>query len=252
MKTWKERFKPKTLILAGLGLLFLLFIAFAMRPQPQPVDAAVVARGSLQVSIDEEGETRVRDRYVVSSPLAARILRIELEPGDPVREGVTVVATLRPADPSLLDARAVSEAQARVRAAEAAVATAKAERDQAAAEVRYADADLARFAKLHEEKSSPRSSSTKPPCGPTPGAKGSGPASSRCAPRSTSSSWPAPPCGRPAATARRRSRSARRSTAWCCDGCAKAKRWWRPARRCSSWARRATSKSCPTCCRPTR
>lgn len=143
--------KTKTLVLAGLGLLFVFFVAFALRPEPQPVDAATVARGALQVSIDEEGETRVRDRYLVSSPLAARILRIELEPGDPVSEGVTVVATLRPVDPGLLDARAASEAQARVRAAEAAVATTQAERDQATAEVRYADADLARIAKLHGE-----------------------------------------------------------------------------------------------------
>lgn len=147
MKSWKL----KHFVMAGAGLLFVLFIVFAMRPRPQPVDAATIARGGLQVSIDEEGETRVRDRYVVSSPLAARILRIELEPGDPVTANSTVVATLRPADPSLLDARSQAEAQARIRAAEASVATTKAERDQAAAEVRYADADLVRIAKLHGE-----------------------------------------------------------------------------------------------------
>lgn len=145
-----KRFKPRTLVLAGLGLAFVLFVFFAMRAQPQPVDAVKAARGPLEVSIDEEGETRVRDRYVISSPLAARILRIELEPGDPVRAGETV-ATLRPVDPVLLDARAASEAAARVRAAEAAVATSKAQDDQAAAEVRYADTELARVAKLHQE-----------------------------------------------------------------------------------------------------
>lgn len=147
MKSWKL----KHFVMAGAGLSFVVFIVFAMRPQPQPVDAATIARGGLQVSIDEEGETRVRDRYVVSSPLAARVLRIELEPGDPVTANSTVVATLRPADPSLLDARSQAEAQARIRAAEAAVATTKAERDQVAAEVRYADADLVRVAKLHGE-----------------------------------------------------------------------------------------------------
>lgn len=144
-------FATRNLVLAGLALLFLLFVAFAMRPQKQPVDPATIVRGGLRVTIDEEGETRVRDRYVVSSPLAARILRIELEPGDPVAAGSTVLATLRPADPSLLDARATAEAQARARAAEAAVATAKAERDQAIAEVRFADADLARIARLQNE-----------------------------------------------------------------------------------------------------
>jgi len=142
---------PRMLAMIGFGLVFVIFILFALRPQKQPVDAAVIGRDSLQVSIDEEGETRVRDRYVVSSPLAGRVLRIELEPGDPVAAGKTVVAALKPADPILLDARSTAEAQARVRAAEASVATAKADRDRASAEVRFADADLARVARLQSE-----------------------------------------------------------------------------------------------------
>lgn len=144
---WTQR----RLVTSGLVVLLVLFLAFAMRPQPQPVDAVTVARGPLLVSIDEEGETRVRDRYVVSSPLAARILRIELEPGDEVRAETSVLVTLKPTAPTLLDARTVAESQARVRAAEASLATAKAQRDQALAEVRYADADLVRIAKLHQE-----------------------------------------------------------------------------------------------------
>lgn len=144
---WTQR----RLVMIGLAGLFVLFLVFAMRPQSQPVDAVTVARGPLLVSIDEEGETRVRDRYVVSSPLAARILRIELEPGDEVKAETSVLVTLKPTAPSLLDARTVAESQARVRAAEASLATAKAQRDQALAEVRYADADLVRIAKLHQE-----------------------------------------------------------------------------------------------------
>ncbi len=149
--TPKKLLSSRNLAMLGFALLFLLFVAFALKPAKQPVDAAEVGRGPLQVSIDEEGETRVRDRYVVSSPLAARILRIELEPGDPVAANSTVVATLRPADPTLLDTRTQAEAAARIRAAEASVATTRAERDRAAAEVRYADADLARIAKLQGE-----------------------------------------------------------------------------------------------------
>lgn len=144
---WTQR----RLVIIGLAGLFVLFLVFAMRPQSQPVDAVTVARGPLLVSIDEEGETRVRDRYVVSSPLAARILRIELEPGDEVKAETSVLVTLKPTAPTLLDARTVAESQARVRAAEASLATAKAQRDQALAEVRYADADLVRIAKLHQE-----------------------------------------------------------------------------------------------------
>ena len=44
----------------------------------------------MQVTIDEEGETRVRERFVVSAPVAGRLQRIELEPGDPVVRGKTV------------------------------------------------------------------------------------------------------------------------------------------------------------------
>ena len=147
MKTWT----PKKLAAIGLGLLFLLFLFFGLRAQPQPVDAVALSRGSLLVSVDEEGETRVRDRFVISSPLAARILRIELEPGDAVTEGVTVLATLEPTAPSLLDSRSAAEAQARIKAAEAAVTSAKADRDRVAAELRFADADLLRVARLHAD-----------------------------------------------------------------------------------------------------
>ena len=55
----------------------------------------------MQVTIDEEGETRVRDRFVVSAPVSGRSQRIELEPGDTVVRGKTVVARLIPAAPPL-------------------------------------------------------------------------------------------------------------------------------------------------------
>ena len=72
-------------------------------------------RGPLLVTVDEEGETRVRDRFVVSAPVAGRVLRIELEPGDRGRRGETVVATFLPAAAALLDARTRAEARGRGR-----------------------------------------------------------------------------------------------------------------------------------------
>jgi len=62
-------------------------VAVALRPQVVEVDAAHVKRGDLLVTIDEEGETRVRQRFVVAAPVAGRLQRIELEPGDRVRRG---------------------------------------------------------------------------------------------------------------------------------------------------------------------
>lgn len=136
-------------VLVGLALVVLL--ALALAPKPQPVDLAVIGRDSLEVTLDEEGETRVRDRYVVSAPLAGRVLRIELEPGDPVTADETVLATFQPGAPVMLDARSRAETEAQLRAAEAALGQAKAERERAKAELRFAESEVQRYRRLAEE-----------------------------------------------------------------------------------------------------
>ena len=103
----------------SLTALLLLFMIYAFRPQPVPVDFADVTRGRLTVTVDEEGETRVRDVFVLSAPVAGRVQRIEIEVGDEVVAGETVVAEIDPVDPTLLDVRSETEAQAAVGAAEA-------------------------------------------------------------------------------------------------------------------------------------
>jgi HlyD family secretion protein len=125
-----------------------LLLALALRPAPVAVDTVEVTRGRLAVTLDEEGETRVRERYVVSAPVAGRVLRIDLEPGDPVVAGETVLATFRPSDPALLDARSRAEAEARVRAARAALERSRAERDRAAAQLAFARSEQARIERL--------------------------------------------------------------------------------------------------------
>jgi len=86
-------------------------IAVALWPRAVVVDLAAVSRGPLVVTIDEEGRTRVRERFVVTAPVTGRILRIELEPGDRVTRG-EVIARVQPESPPLLDARTRAEAQA--------------------------------------------------------------------------------------------------------------------------------------------
>ncbi len=137
---------------AAVGALLILLLVWALAPRPVPVELAEVTRGPLEVTVDEEGETRVRDRYMVSAPLPGRVLRIELEPGDPVVAGETVLATFQPADPALLDARSRAEADARVRAAQAALGQARAERERLAAEAAYAAAEAERVRRLAAEK----------------------------------------------------------------------------------------------------
>lgn len=102
----------------GGGLLLAAALGLAFRPARQAVDTGTAARGPLVVTIDEEGRTRIRERYVVSAPLAGRLLRVTLEPGDAVQAEQTVIAAIEPADASLLDPRAHAAAAARVKAAE--------------------------------------------------------------------------------------------------------------------------------------
>jgi HlyD family secretion protein len=133
-------------VLAGAALVAVL-AAVALWPQSIEAEVAVVGKGPLQVTVDEEGETRVRDRFVVSAPVAGRVLRIELEPGDPVARGA-VGATFLPADPVLLDARARAEARAAEGAAEAAVGRARAERERAKAALALARSERDRTREL--------------------------------------------------------------------------------------------------------
>ena len=92
-------------------------IYFAMQPQPTQVDIATVGRGPLQVTINEDGKTRIKERYVVSAPLAGRLMRIDIDPGDAVTAGQTQVATIEPSDPQLLNPRELAGAEAREKAA---------------------------------------------------------------------------------------------------------------------------------------
>jgi HlyD family secretion protein len=110
----RRRLVPLTagLLLAGL-------LGYAFWPRPAEADLAAVVRGPLRVTVDEDGKTRIKDRYVVSAPLSGRLLRVTLHPGDRVAAGKTLLAAIEPCDPALLDERARAEAEARVKAAEA-------------------------------------------------------------------------------------------------------------------------------------
>ncbi len=123
-------------------------VFFGTRPQPVPAEVDQVTRGPIEVTIDEEGETRVRDRFVISAPLGGRVLRIELEPGDTVVASETVLAVFLPSAPVLLDARSRAEAQAAVETALAAVGQAEAHYEQAAAEVTFSRAEVERYRRL--------------------------------------------------------------------------------------------------------
>ena len=130
--TWARRGAVALGVLVVGGL-----IIYAFLPPVIPVDLATVKKGPLRVTVREEGKTRIKERYIVSSPLSGRVLRIELKPGDEVIAGESLLATIEPADPSLLDARALATAQAKVQASEA-------NRQRALAELHRAEASQTR------------------------------------------------------------------------------------------------------------
>jgi HlyD family secretion protein len=137
----------KRMLGIAVAVLVVGAIAMAFMPDPVGVDLAVIGRGHLVVTVDEDGRTRLKDRYEVSAPLAGRMLRIELKAGDRVEAGQTVLARIEPVPPSLLDARAQAESEGRVRAAEAAV-----QRAEPVLAVAQGELDLARreFERVHE------------------------------------------------------------------------------------------------------
>ena len=110
----------------GGSVLLALFIVF--RPQALPVDTQEASLNKLVVTVDEEGETRVRDIFVLSAPVAGRMLRIEAEAGDEVFANETVIAEIEPVDPTFLDSRSEAQAQAAVRAAARAARIARSRR----------------------------------------------------------------------------------------------------------------------------
>jgi HlyD family secretion protein len=126
-------------------------LAVALWPKTVGVELGVVSRGPLMVTVDEEGMTRVRDRFVVSSPVAGRVLRIELEPGDTVTRG-QVVAHVRAETPPLLDERTRAEAQAAIESARAALGRARAEEQRARATLAQLQRELTRIRELAQSR----------------------------------------------------------------------------------------------------
>jgi HlyD family secretion protein len=131
-------------LLAAIAVVALL-LAVGLWPRAIEIDAATVERGPMQVTIDEEGETRVRERFVVSAPVMGRVERIELEPGDPVVRGKTIVARVTPAAAPLIDLRTQAELRAAAEAAKAAVGQARAERARAIAALARAQSTVRRL-----------------------------------------------------------------------------------------------------------
>ncbi|NBC18486.1 MAG: efflux RND transporter periplasmic adaptor subunit [Bacteroidetes bacterium] len=145
--TWRKR-----IIWGGIGLAVVLLLVYGFWPEAMTVQVAEVQSGALEVTIEEQGETQLRNRYVVSAPVAAYLRRVDHEPGDTVAEG-QVLARLEPPRSTPLDPRTRAEARARVQAAEAQLERAREEVQAARSRADYAEAQRQRLERLREQGS---------------------------------------------------------------------------------------------------
>ena len=128
--------------LGGVALVGL--IVAGMWPKPIPVETARVTSGALRATVNEEGKTRIKQRYQVSAPVTGQLRRIPFKAGAPVKAGETVLAVIDPVAPTLLDARSRSTSEAKRDSAAANLEKARAAHAFAASELRrnqklYAD-----------------------------------------------------------------------------------------------------------------
>lgn len=113
--------RRKTMMLSAAAALALAaLLAWAFAPRPIEVEVAEATVGPFETTIAEDGRTRLRDRYVVSAPLAGRLQRIPLREGDAVAAGA-VVAQLAPVLAPMLDERTLAELRARIEVTQAGV-----------------------------------------------------------------------------------------------------------------------------------
>lgn len=133
-KTWKR------ILYGALVVALAVLLAFALRPDAIRVETATVAAGPLQVTVDEDGETRVHDRFLIAAPVAGRVKRIELRDGDALTANQPVAEIL----PLPLSAREREEQTARIAAAQAALRAVQSNAQRARAEHEQKRRDRAR------------------------------------------------------------------------------------------------------------
>jgi HlyD family secretion protein len=122
-------------------------VAWAFWPKAIAVDTVVAAKGAFVDTVDQDCQTRIRNRYSISAPVTGRLLRPSAEAGDAIAEGQSI-ATIVPVSSSLLDARSRAEQEERVGAAEAELAAAEANAERMRAVATQASADLERIRAL--------------------------------------------------------------------------------------------------------
>jgi HlyD family secretion protein len=132
-------------------LLLLALIAWGLWPKPIVIETGVAARSPLTVRVSEEGKTRVRNRYVIAAPVAGKMRRLPLKPGDAVVAGKTLLTTIEPVAAPLLDPRARMQAEAVVSLNEASRNRALESLEAARTALKLAEADRDRMRSVKQD-----------------------------------------------------------------------------------------------------
>jgi len=138
----------KRIALGTIAALAAATFLYALMPDPILVDTTVIEKQPLKVTVDEEGETRIREIYVVSAPIGGKVLRSPLDVGDDVVKDKTLAAVIQPEAPSFLDYRRRRELEAAVSAAEASIIFTESQIRRATSELEFARNELERTRSL--------------------------------------------------------------------------------------------------------
>jgi len=143
----KMTLDPKRIRYLAAGAIILALVAVALWPSARLIDSGRAQRGPVLETVDAEGRTRLRDRYVIAAPVAAMARRLQFEPGDAIEAG-QVLVVLDPVTAPTLDTRSRAEAVARLAAARARYAAAREETRAAEAEREHLRSESERLAEL--------------------------------------------------------------------------------------------------------
>jgi HlyD family secretion protein len=149
MKPAEKNIKQK-LIWVATGLAVLALLVWALTPTPREVETAQVTQGRFERAVQEDGKTRLRERYQVSAPLSGHLARISLKQGDDVAQDAPL-ASLWPSTPPMLDARSRAEQVAGTAALQAAWVRSQAMVERASTALAQAQADLQRSQSLEKQ-----------------------------------------------------------------------------------------------------
>jgi len=143
----RKHITGKRLFWSLIAVVIVVIFAFILRPEPVWVDLSTAQRGPLEVTVVEEGKTRVKDRYLVSSPVTGFVHRLELDVGDTVIPG-ELLTLIDPMPASILDARSRAEAEARVAAARSALQSIRQKATAAEADAEFSQQEYQRLLAL--------------------------------------------------------------------------------------------------------